>query len=152
MKLIEQRAATAIVASLMLLSGCTAIVRTNQTEAGAAKTVPSERRLAYQTNSPQFFRLDVTRDEGFMGGGCYIALEIDGALAGRFDTEEMGTFYVPSATPKLRVIPDPMGKGLCALGGWNPVAENYKLIRDKPNRYRISLGAYRRPRLLPMSY
>ncbi|WP_157221438.1 hypothetical protein [Herbaspirillum sp. YR522] len=151
MNSVKHLKATAFYFSCLLsLSGCTAMVRTNQVDAEAAKPVPTDRLIAYQINNPGDVVLEVTRDEGFMGGGCFIALEIEGVLAGRFDPEETATFYVPSITPKLRVIPDPYGRGLCGIG-WSPVDEHYDLRPAGRNAYRISLGAYRRPRLLPSS-
>lgn len=134
----------------VMLSGCTAFVRTNQVSATAAQQVPADRVLAFQDKQLNSFVLQVTRDEGFLGGGCYIGLEIEGSLAGRFDTAETATFYLPTSTPKMSVIPDPLGKGLCGIAGWTPVPENYVLKSSSPNLFRISLGAYRRPRLLPV--
>jgi hypothetical protein len=125
------------------------MVRTNPVAVSAAKQVPADRLLAYQERKPEYKTLLVTRDEGFMGGGCYIGLEIDGNLAGRFDPEETATFYIPSTKPEMRVIPDPFGKGLCSIAGWTPVEEHYDLKVEQSNIFRISLGAYRRPRLLP---
>jgi hypothetical protein len=132
-----------------VLSGCTVFVRTNQVSAISAARVPANRVLTFQEKLPNSFVLQVTRDEGFMGGGCYIGLEIEGYLAGRFDTGETATFYLPTSTPKISVVPDPFGRGLCGIAGWTPVPENYVIKNSGSNLYRISLGAYRRPRLLP---
>lgn len=85
-----------------------------------------------------------------MGGGCHIGLEINGMLAARFSPGEAAIFYVPSASPPMQVIPDPLGKGLCGIAGWTPVPETYTLKAEQDNIFRISLGAYRRPRLVPM--
>lgn len=143
------RALVAFFICTAMLSGCTVFVRTNQVSTSSAVQVPVDRVLAFQDKQPDSFVLQVTRDEGFMGGGCYIGLEIEGSLAGRFDTGETATFYLSTSTPKMSVIPDPLGRGLCGISGWTPVPENYVLKSSGLNLYRISLGAYRRPRLLP---
>ena len=140
-------AALVFVNCTILLSGCTVFVRTNQVSATSAHQVPADRVLKFQQKQTNSFKFQVTRDEGFMGGGCYIGLEIDGSLAGRFDTGETATFYLPTSTPKMSVVPDPLGRGLCGISGWTPVQENYVMRDSGPNLYRISLGAYRRPRL-----
>lgn len=133
----------------MTTTGCTVFVRTNPVSSTVADQVPFDRILSYQEKTPNSFLITVTRDEGFMGSGCFLGLEIEGVLAGRFGREETATFSVPTSTPRIRVIPDPLGGGLCALATWNPVEENYQLKATQDNYFRISLGGSRRPRLLP---
>lgn len=130
-------------------SGCTMLVRTNPVSVTSATSVPSDRVLIYQVQRPEYFTMTVTRDEGVMGSGCFIGLEIDGKLAARIDPSETAKFYIPSPKPTMRVLQDPYGQGLCGVFSWTPVEENYILKPEQNNLFRISLGAYRRPRLVP---
>jgi hypothetical protein len=114
--------------------------------------VPTERLLAYTTAKEGYAKVSVTRDAGFMGGGCYVGLVVEGVLAARFDAGETAEFYVPTGDSNMAVVPDPQGRGLCSGAGWYPVPEHYALKADRLNLFRISFGAYRRPRLLPAVY
>lgn len=129
-------------------TGCTMFARTNPVAVGSASKASSDRVLMYQEKVPEYFLMTVTRDEGIMGSACFIGLEINGKLAARFDPRETVSFYIPSATPALQVVRDPFGRGLCS-SEWTPVQETYELKAKQNNLFRISLGAYRRPRLLP---
>lgn len=137
---------------VLLTTGCTMFVRTNAVPSSTAEQVPANRILAYTEEVDGFARMTVTRDEGFMGGGCYLALVISGEVAARFNPKETATFFVPPGDTNMAVTPDPSGRGLCAIGSWDPVLERYTIQLDTPNLYRISLGAYRRPRLTPSVY
>ena len=130
-------------------SGCTVFVRTNPVAVASASRIPPDRALMFQEKKPGSYLMTITRDEGFMGGGCFIGLEVDGKLSARFNPGDTASFYIPTATPAMQVVPDPLGQGLCGIGGWTPVPENYVLKANQDNLFRISLGAYRRPRLLP---
>ncbi len=132
-------------------SGCTAFVRTETISPDRATPIPSERIFAFQQQKPGDISLVVTRDHGFMASGCFVGLTIEGSLAARFNSEETATFFVPAGTTQMAVVPDPQAKGLCALG-WDPVLENYELKATARNSFRISFGAYRRPRLLPSAF
>ena len=137
---------------VFICSGCTVFVRTNATPYADAKKLPIERLLAYTEKKEGFAKLTVTRDEGFMGSACYIGLVISGTLAARFDPGETAEFFLPSGTANMAVVPDPQATGVCSVGGWDPVPEQYIIKENMLNLYRISLGAYRRPRLLPAVY
>lgn len=132
-------------------SGCTMFVHTLPVPYQAGKAVPADRVLAYQEQASGYAHMVVTRDKGVMGSGCYIGVVIAGKLAGRFGPSETASFYVPANTTDMATVPDPKGRGLCKLG-WNPVPEHYVLKTDGLNLFRISLGAYRRPRLTPAVY
>ena len=138
--------------AVALCSGCTAFVRTNATSHSTANEVPTDRMLAYSEQKEGYASMTVTRDEGFMGGGCYLGLVISGTIAARFDPKETATFFIPPGETSMAVVPDPQRKGLCSVGGWDPVPEKYDIKIGATNLYRISLGAYRRPRLLPSVY
>lgn len=116
-----------------------------------AKPVPEERILAYKEYNPNYAKVIITRDAGSLHGGCYLGVMYRETLLARFDPEETATFYIPEGEWKFAVTRDPMGRGLCAGSlGFNPVIETQKIEKDKENIFRISLGFYRRPRLLPL--
>ena len=82
-----------------------------------AKQVPKDRLLAFQERiAENSATLVVTRDEGFVGGGCYLSFVVNGTHAARFDVAEIAEFYVAPGELLLRVGPDLMGEMLCALG------------------------------------
>lgn len=100
-------------AASMIFVGCatTPIVPT------AAKPAPTERILAFQQKTPSTTAtLIVTRDEGFLGGGCYYSLAINGTLAARLDVGETSRFFLEPGEILLRVGRDPQGRGLCSAG------------------------------------
>lgn len=82
-----------------------------------AAQVPSERLLAFQEQSPETgATLIVTRDKGFLGGGCYYGFFINNNLAARFDVAESAKFYVKPDEIVLRSGRDPQGRSLCGAG------------------------------------
>jgi hypothetical protein len=132
---------------MFVASGCAGFFKTDAVPAGAAKTVPNERMLAFQNEVVGYSKLVITRDTGYLGGGCYIAIEIERTLAARLDTGESATFYVPPGEVEVSVVPDPLGRGLCALGDYEPVRRKYSLTPEHPTLFRLSSRQYRRPEL-----
>jgi len=132
-------------------SGCTTIGRTLPTPHEAGIPAPADRLLAFQEQIDGYAHMVVTRDKGFVGSGCYIGVVIAGKLAARLGPSETADFYVPADTTDMAAVPDPKGRGLCSAG-WDPVPEHYTLKPEGMNLFRISLGAYRRPRLTPAIY
>ena len=79
-----------------------------------AKQTPPDRVLAFQSpTSDKTATLTMIRDEGFLGGGCYYAVSIDGMLAARLDPGEIVMFYMEPGEILMRYGRDPQGKGLC---------------------------------------
>lgn len=105
-----------------------------------AREVPNDRLLAYQEETPGNRLLIVTRDKAFQGGGCFVGLEINGVLSGRFDPEESARFYIPTSEAAMRVVPDPLARGLCFFGGWTPMDQHFNLSGHSENIFRITLG------------
>ena len=138
--------------AVLCSASCTMFGATEPVPRDTAKAVPPERILAYTDKKDGYVSVFVTRDAGIMGSGCYIGLVVDGTLAGRFGTTETAEFFLPVGESDMAVVRDPHGRGLCAIGSWNPVPEHYVIRADAPNLFRISLGAWRRPRLLPTVY
>lgn len=130
---------------LTLLCSC-GFIKTNEVADTAAVRVPPDRVLANQFAERGTATFTITRDTGYLGGGCFLAVEIDRKLAARFDTGEMATFYVKPGRIELSVVGDPLGRGLCGFVA-APVREIYELRTDKPIRFRLSSRQYRRPEL-----
>ena len=100
-----------------LFTSALAACATSPTERAEATAIPANRLLAFQ--KPIVGRqavLLVTRDSGFMGGGCYKSLWINGTLAARVDVSETARFFVEPGEVLIKVGRDPLGSGLCATG------------------------------------
>lgn len=94
----------------LIVSGCA----TSPPSLSDVRQVPRDRLLAYQDKTEKTTAsITVIRDSGFIGGGCFYALSIDGRLAARLDTAEMAKFYVEPGELLLKSSSDPEGKGLC---------------------------------------
>lgn len=120
----------------LALTGCA----TTPVPATSAKQAPAERVLAFQTKlEGPSGKLIVTRDEGFLGGGCFYALSINGIVAARLDVGETSAFFVSPGEVLLRAGRDPQGKALCALGQ-DEWTQRETLVRDKETKYfRLSI-------------
>ena len=106
---------TAVMACSMtnVLTGCA----TTAVPASEAKPAPANRVLAFQSkDETTTSTIVVTRDAGFLGGGCFYSLAINKVLAARLDTSETAAFYVAPGEVLLRSGRDPEGKALCSLG------------------------------------
>jgi hypothetical protein len=100
-----KRIAAALVG--MLLAGCA----THAPKPNEIRPVPSDRALAFQEVTGGDATLVVTRDKGFMGSGCFLAVYIDGKEAARLDTGEKAIFHVPAGHHVLGTWN--AGKALC---------------------------------------
>lgn len=101
-------AAIAIV--FFALYGCA----TSHVPIDKAKPVPAERLFIAQTSLTSGGKLQVTRDSGYLAGGCFIGFYLDGELAATFDPGEAATFSV-SEGEHIVGIGNHGGKGLCAI-------------------------------------
>lgn len=94
------------------LAGCA----TTPAPTSSTSPIPANRMYAFQSPSSKASgSIVVTRDEGFLGGGCYYSFWIDGVLATRLGTSETGVFYIEPGEHVLRSGRDPQGRGMCAL-------------------------------------
>jgi len=80
------------VIALLLLTACA----TTPIPSGKADPVPSSRLFAYQNPAADGAVLIVTRDSGFVGGGCNTSVSIDGRKAAEIGAGETAKFYVAS--------------------------------------------------------
>lgn len=97
---------------LVLLAGCSSF-RGNPED---IKPVPEDRLLAFQEAPENVAQIVVNRDFGMMGGGCYVAIEVDRKVAARIGVGEVATFQVPPGTRVVGITPDRMDNTLCGMG------------------------------------
>ncbi len=107
----------------------------------AVPQTPSSRLLAFQEPTDKTrSSIIVNRDNGFLGGGCFYGVEINGKLAARLDVGEQARFYVEPGQIKIRAARDPLGIGLCALGGHVWVTREFEIKPNEVRFFRISLS------------
>jgi len=138
----------AMAALVLSTSACTVFVRSAPVSHSKADPVPHDRLLAYQAPAAGLAKVVLTRDEGMNSLGCYVGVQANNTLIGRFAAEETATFYMPAGVVDMTVIQDPQGSGLCGKGFAPGVTTSHLLSADKPYYMRISTGNYRRPRVL----
>lgn len=123
---------------LLLLSAILCACSTSQIDASSAEAVPSERVIAYQDKpAGEYGTIVVTRDTGFMGGGCKAGFWIDSVRSATFATGETASFYRPPGVITLTVGPG--GGGLCA--SWDRKSIETTLKPGQTRRYRIAFFA-----------
>lgn len=133
-------------AALAVLAGCATVpIDTNY-----ARDIDPARVLAYSEPKDGYARVEIIRDGGVLGSGCYFGVMYRNTVLARFAPKEKAVFYLPEGDWKFAVVRDPQGKALCGMGDFNPVFETQQIRKDGENLFRISFGPYRRPRLLPL--
>ncbi len=95
--------------SLLSLTACSSW----QPDAEDVVPVPADRVLAYQQPVQNSGEVVVTRDFGWRGGGCYIALMIDRELAARVHVGEVVRLQVPAGQRIVSIGTDPLDDTLC---------------------------------------
>ncbi|EXF44027.1 3-isopropylmalate dehydratase large subunit [Pseudomonas sp. BAY1663] len=95
--------------SLLSLAACSSW----QPDPEDIEAVPAERLLAYQQPLENAGEVVVTRDFGWRGGGCYIAVLIDRELAARIHVGEEARFQVPAGARIVSIETDRMDDTLC---------------------------------------
>jgi len=76
--------------AVALLAGCA----TSPVPSSDADPVPASRLFAYQASASGDSTLVVTRDKGFVGGGCNTTISIDGRRAAEIGSGETAKFRV----------------------------------------------------------
>ena len=97
---------------LLLLAGCSSY----RGDPENVKPVPEDRLLAFQEAQANGAQIVVNRDFGVMGGGCFVAIEVDRKVAARIGVGEIATFQVPTGTRVVGITPDRMDDTLCGMG------------------------------------
>lgn len=120
--------------SVLVLAGCT----TTPVLDGQSKPVPPERLLTSQYPAEGKSTLVIARDKGWLGGGCYLSVLIDGKVIARMDTGESLQVSVEPGRHLLGVSGDPEGKGLCGAQIGQPLKETATEIRvGETQRFRV---------------
>ena len=127
-----------LVMLLSILSGCA----TTPVRHSDAIKAPQNRVLSYQDiNDKTTSVIFITRDEGFLGGGCYYAVFINTILAARLNPAETVKFYVEPGEIVLKVGRDPQGRGLCAAGQ-DEWTQRETILRPHETKYfRLTIDA-----------
>jgi len=97
---------------LLLLAGCSSF----RGDPEHVEPVPEDRLLAFQEAQANSAQIVVNRDFGMMGGGCFVAIEVDRKVAARIGVGEVATFQVPPGTRVVGITPDRMDDTLCGMG------------------------------------
>jgi hypothetical protein len=115
---------------------------TARVPASQAQATPTNRLFAFQTvPSIAYGSIVVTRDRGYMAGGCYSSVTINGTFAARMDTGEAAVFQVPAGEILLRVGRDPMGEGLCAVNQGRMATRETSIREGDRKEFRIKTTA-----------
>lgn len=122
----------AAVTMVVALSGCA----TSAISPKEASPIPGDRLFGLQSPpSGAHGNLVVTRDEGFMGGGCNTLINIDGKRVGEIASGEVATFYVAEGR---HIIGAEIDEALCP----DVLKEREFTVQGGETRkYRISIDA-----------
>jgi len=127
---------TLLLLAMALLAGCA----THAPKPNEIHPVPFDRTMAYQDASAGDSKLVVTRDLGFVGGGCYLAVFIDGKESALLDTGERAIFHVPAGHHVLGTWN--AGKALCSYRqGKDRRETDASVASGETRRYRILIDA-----------
>ena len=98
---------------LFIVCGCA----TTPVRHSDAIKAPPDRVLSYQdVNAKTTSAIVITRDEGYLGSGCYYAVFINSILSARLNPGETAKFSLEPGEIILKVGRDPLGNGLCGVG------------------------------------
>lgn len=87
-------------------------------------------------------RAGLIRNEGFLSGGYFYSLSINGILAAaRLDTSAKALFHIPAGEVILRAGRDSSGKGPCALDQSEWTQHETQLKPDEIKHFRMSIDA-----------
>jgi hypothetical protein len=119
-----------------LLSACAS----SPVSSERAAPVPPERLVAFQTAiSGPHGTIEVVRDSGFGGSGCYFGLFIDGVVAAQMGTAEKASFVVKSGEHVIGAAP--VGGSVCGAMTQSNMREISIVVRDAETRkYRIGVA------------
>lgn len=122
--------------AVALLAGC----GTTPVSSRDAKPVPPSRILGYQSSVKDGGTVVVVRDNGWTaGGGCYVAVLVDGRVAARVGTGEMVRLQLSPGRHIVGMSGDAEGGGLCGMQIGQPIKETAAEIRPgETQKYRIS--------------
>jgi len=117
--------------TLVAVAGCSSY-RPERFEA-----IPSERLLGYQQASDGTGTLELHREVGFMGGGCYVMFSIDRQPAARIGVGEQASFQLMPGRHIVGIGADTEDDTLCAHARLNREAWVEVVEDGKPAHVRI---------------
>ncbi|MGF6712702.1 hypothetical protein QFZ41_003666 [Luteibacter sp. W1I16] len=110
---------------------------TKPPRADQLKAAPTEHLTAFQSPKDGDATLIVTRDIGMLGGGCYMALFVDGRDVGKLATGETATFHLPAGEHIVGTWIT--GSGLCGFREGADRTESSTIIRrGETRKFRIA--------------
>jgi len=122
----------------LVLSACS----TTRTPLAEATATPFYRVMYEEKVDPSHKSVVVfVRDQGFLGGGCYLAVSLNDKMVGRLDPGEKLMLNVKPGLWKVGMGRDPLGAGLCrqATGfSWHYLEADFK--EGKTYRFKLGIG------------
>ncbi|QIO88853.1 hypothetical protein G9274_002538 [Stenotrophomonas rhizophila] len=131
------RNATVILCALAL-AGC---MPTKQAPTSEVTPAPAARVFPIDAQSGPTGTITITRDVGFLGGGCYLGVMIDGKIAAHLDRAERVTFDL-AATRHVLTATWIKGRGLCGA-----MSEKSMAARRRSTEIMVGTGAVQHYRL-----
>ena len=128
-----------LVAALSLCS-----CATKQLDTSTAPSVPSARVYVPELLVPSTGKvaLTIARDTGFIGGGCIMAVYLDGRVVAGISHGEKVTLNIAPGRHILGSGPNPGGTGLCRIGSDRSRRETeLTAVLGQPLKYRLSISA-----------
>ncbi|MFN6506313.1 hypothetical protein [Xanthomonas translucens] len=117
----------------------------------AASNAPAQRVYAHQLDVTGGALLVVTRDAGFSGSACSVAVLIDGVVAATLEQGERVSFHLPAGEAILGIRQ--AGSKLCGLAEDRMRREtSVSLPAGATKKYRIGIGASGEPFVAPTTY
>ncbi|MFD2641868.1 hypothetical protein [Pseudomonas japonica] len=115
---------------LAMLAGCA----TSPVPVSEATPAPADRVSGYQAPVQGGGTIIVTRDSGFIGGGCYATVFLNGQPVAKLDPKEKASFSVPAGEWTVGAALE--GKALCGLNAQRLEAE--ALVKSgQTKKYRV---------------
>ncbi|MHB8939870.1 MAG: hypothetical protein ACYC7K_00490 [Desulfobacteria bacterium] len=135
------RILVSIALATFVFSGCA----TTPIRASDAQRIPAERLYAFQERTEKSTAsIIVTRDVGFVGSGCYVAVRVNGVRSATFDFGETASFYVEPGETVVSVGYDTIvSVSLCSAPEYRKTVETY-LRPGEAKFYRVTFvpGGY----------
>ncbi|MCY1286521.1 hypothetical protein D9M69_369200 [compost metagenome] len=102
--------------------------------------VPPDRQSAFKEEVPgPSGEIIITRDSGFLGGGCYFAALVDGVVAARLAQGEYVKLKVKAGEHIVGLATDRQGKGMCS-SGYDQFEQSVIVNSGETKRFRMQSG------------
>jgi hypothetical protein len=131
------RTAAALLCALTL-AGC---MPTKQAQPNEVVAAPADRVFEIAPQNGPTGTVTITRDVGFVGGGCYLGVMIDGQIAAHLDRAERVTLEL-AASRHVLTATWIKGRGLCGA-----MSEKSMAARRRSTEIVVDVGAIQHYRL-----